>query len=65
MLPLCIALGFIFKPTMVGLGLFHFREKENFLLLFAGYVFVALISKWLTDLFTYLGKTTKWSLYNK
>jgi hypothetical protein len=65
MLPLCLALAFILKPTMVGLGLFHFRGKENFLLLFAGYVFVALISKWLTDFFIYLSKSKRWSLNKK
>ncbi|WP_336989780.1 CBO0543 family protein [Bacillus infantis] len=65
MLPLCLVLAFILKPTMVGLGLFHFRGKENFLLLLAGYAFVALISKWLTDFFILLGKTKKWSFRHK
>lgn len=50
---LSLALSFVLKPLMVGIGLFHFREKENFLLLFAGYVFVAIISKWLTDFFIF------------
>lgn len=62
MLPLCFLLAFIMKPLMVGLGLFHFSGKENFWLLFAGYVFVALISKWITDFFIFLSKSTKWSL---
>ncbi|KAA9022897.1 CBO0543 family protein [Niallia endozanthoxylica] len=65
MLLLCITFAFFLKPLMVGIGLFHFHDKENFLLLFVGYVFVALISKWLTDFFIFLSKTTKWSLYNK
>lgn len=62
---LCLALAFLLKPLIVGIGLFHFHENENFLLFFAGYVFVALISKWLTDFFIFLSQTTKWSLYNK
>ncbi|MCM3671864.1 hypothetical protein M3181_23185 [Mesobacillus maritimus] len=65
MLPLCFLLAFFMKPLMVGIGLFHFHEKENFLLLFAGYVFTALIAKWLTDLFVFLSKSTKWSLKTK
>ncbi|WP_077212120.1 CBO0543 family protein [Bacillus dakarensis] len=65
MIPLCLVLAFLMKPLMVGLGLFYFREKENFFLLFLGYVFVALISKFLTEFFILLGKTTKWSLNNK
>jgi hypothetical protein len=65
MLPLCFLLAFFMKPLMVGIGLFHFPGKENFLLLFAGYVFVALISKWLTDFFIFLSKSTKWSLNAK
>jgi hypothetical protein len=65
MLLLCLALAFILKPLMVGLGLFHFGGKENFLILFAGYAAVALISKWLTDFFRFLNKTTKWSLYHR
>jgi len=65
MLPLCFLLAFFMKPLMVGIGLFHFHEKENFLLLFAGYVFTALIAKWLTDLFVFLSKSTKWSLNRK
>lgn len=62
---LCLASAFFLKPLMVGIGLFHFGGKENFLMLFAGYMAVALISKWLTDLFIFLKKTTKWSLHHK
>ena len=65
MVLLCLAFAFFLKPLMVGIGLFHFGGKENFLLLFAGYTAVALISKWLTDLFRFLNKTTKWSLYHR
>ena len=65
MVLLCLAFAFFLKPLMVGIGLFHFGGKENFLLLFAGYMAVALISKWLTDLFRFLNKTTKWSLYHR
>lgn len=60
---LCLTLAFIFKPLMVGIGLFHFRKKENFFILFVGYAVVALISKWITDLFIYLKRTSKFSLY--
>jgi len=61
MLMLCLALAFFLKPLMVGIGLFHFNGKENFLLLFAGYLMVGLTSKWVTDLFKFLSKTKKWS----
>lgn len=60
---LCFALAYVLKPLMVGLGLFHFGGKENFFILLLGYAAVALTSKWLTDLFIYLQKTKKFSLY--
>ncbi|WP_338448661.1 CBO0543 family protein [Niallia oryzisoli] len=62
---LCLALAFILKPLMVGIGLFRFGGKENFLMLFWGYAVVALISKWITDFFIFLSKTRKWSLYRE
>jgi hypothetical protein len=62
---LCLALAFFLKPLMVGIGIFRFGGKENFLLLFWGYASVALIAKWTTDVFVYLQKTGKWSLYQK
>jgi uncharacterized membrane protein len=65
MLLLCLVFAFIFKPLLVGIGFFHFGGKENFLLLFGGYVTVALIAKWITDIFIFLGKTSRWSLYHK
>jgi hypothetical protein len=63
MLGLCLTLAYVLKPLMVGLGLFHFGGKENFFILFLGYVFVALVSKWLMDLFGYLHKSSKFSLH--
>lgn len=59
---LCLLFAFFVKPLMVGIGLFRFGGKENFLMLFWGYASVALISKWITDFFMYLQKTGKWSL---
>jgi hypothetical protein len=61
----CLAFAFFIKPLMVGMGLFRFGGKENFFLLFCGYVAVALISKWITDFFLFLRKTGKWSIYHK
>lgn len=65
MLFLCITFAFFIKPLMVGLGLFRFGGKENFLMLFWGYVAVALIPKWITDFFMYLLNNDLWSLLNK
>ena len=65
MLFLCITFAFFIKPLLVGLGLFHFGGKENFLLLFWGYLAVALIPKWITDFFMYLLNNDRWSLLNK
>lgn len=65
MLLLCLLFAFLFKPLLVGIGLFRFGGRENFFMLFAGYVTVALISKWITDIFIFLGKTRKWSFYHK
>lgn len=65
MLFLCLAFAFFIKPVMVGLGLFRFGGKENFLQLFMGYAAVALIAKWITDFIMFLGKTRKWSLYRR
>lgn len=60
---LCIALAFVFKPLMVGLGLFHFKGEENFFILFIGYSVVALVAKWITTFFIFLTKPKKFSLY--
>jgi hypothetical protein len=62
---LCLAFAFFVKPLMVGLGLFRFSGKENFFMLFCAYVTIALISKWLTDLFIFLSKSKKGSLFDK
>ncbi|WP_053363272.1 CBO0543 family protein [Bacillus sp. FJAT-27251] len=63
MLGLCLFLGYVFKPLMVGLGLFHFGGKENFFLLFLGYAFTALIAKIIMNIFLYLSKSNKFSLH--
>lgn len=63
MLILALIFAFFIKPLMVGIGLFRFGGEENFLMLFWAYVAVAFLPKWLTDLFLYLQKTNKWSLY--
>jgi hypothetical protein len=60
---MCLTFAYIFKPLLLGLGLFHFRGKENFFLLFLGYLLVALIAKWITDFFLLLMKSNKFSLY--
>jgi hypothetical protein len=65
MLLLCLAFAFFIKPVLLGIGLFRFGGKENFFMLFCGYLAVALISKWITDFFILLGKTGKWSLLHK
>jgi hypothetical protein len=57
MLILCLVFALIFKPLSLGIGLFRFGGKENFLLLFWGYASVALITKWLTDIFLYLNNS--------
>jgi hypothetical protein len=62
MLGLCIVFSYIIKPLMVGVGLFYFGGgKENFFILLIGYVTIALMAKWLTDLFLFLQKSNKWS----
>lgn len=65
MLLLCLVLAFFLKPLFVGIGLFHFGGKENFLMLFWCYAAVALIAKWMTDFFIFLSKTRKWSLFRQ
>ncbi|MFP9130510.1 CBO0543 family protein [Niallia sp. BSM11] len=65
MLMLCLVFAFFLKPLMVGLGLFRFGGRENFLMLFWGYVAVALIPKWITDFFMYLLNNNRFSLHNK
>lgn len=65
LLLLCLVFAFFIKPLLLGIGLFRFGGKENFFLLFLFYIIVGLIAKWLTDLFTYLSKSNKWSLYHK
>jgi len=65
MLFLCLAFAFFIKPLLVGLGLFRFGGKENFLMLFWGYLAVALIPKWITDFFIYLLNNNRWSLLIK
>lgn len=65
MLALSLVFAFVVKPLMVGIGLFRFGGKEDFLMLFWLYLGVALISKWITDAFIFLGKTKKWSLYKQ
>jgi hypothetical protein len=62
MLGLCLFLAYIFKPLMVGLGLFHFGGKENFFVLFLGYAFTALIAKIIMNIFLFLSKSNKFSL---
>jgi hypothetical protein len=63
MLGLCLGLAYVLKPLMVGLGLFHFGGKEDFFILFLGYVFVALISKIIMNIFLFLSKSEKLSLH--
>ncbi|MFP7473750.1 CBO0543 family protein [Niallia taxi] len=65
MLMLCLVFAFFLKPLMVGLGLFRFGGRENFLMLFWGYVAVALIPKWITDFFMYLLNNNRFSLHKK
>ena len=65
LLLLCLVFAFIIKPLMVEIGLFRFGGKNNFLLLFWGYVTVGLISKWITDFFIFLNKNNRWSLNSK
>jgi len=48
---LSLAFAFGLKPIMTALDLFQFYRGANFLHLFAGYYFIALTSKWITDLF--------------
>ncbi|MDQ0230119.1 CBO0543 family protein [Metabacillus malikii] len=62
---LCLAFSFFLKPLLLGFGLFRFGGNENFLILLGGYAVIALYSKWITDIFLYLLKTKKWSLYHK
>lgn len=65
LLLLSLVLAFFLKPLLLGIGLFRFGGKENFMLLFYGYITVGLISKWITDFFIYLTKSNKGSLYHK
>lgn len=65
MLLLSLIFAFLIKPLLVGIGLFRFGGKENFLMLLWGYLLVGLISKWITDIFLLLSKTRKFSLYKK
>ncbi|WP_121612443.1 CBO0543 family protein [Mesobacillus foraminis] len=62
MIGLSLGFSYILKPLFVGLGLFHFGGKENFFMLFLGYVTVGLIAKWLTDFFVFLQKSNILSL---
>ncbi|MEH7381849.1 CBO0543 family protein [Bacillus sp. JJ1533] len=62
---ICVVFAFFVKPLMLGMGLFRFGGRENFLMLFWFYVAVALIAKWITDVFLILERTRKWSLHNK
>lgn len=63
--PLCLIFSFLIKPLLLGLGLFRFGGKENFLMLLWVYLGIAFIAKWLTDVFIYLQKTNKWSYQSK
>ncbi|WP_449536534.1 CBO0543 family protein [Ferdinandcohnia sp. Marseille-Q9671] len=65
MVLLCLAFAFFIKPLMLGIGLFRFGGEENFLMLFWYYLAIALIAKWITDIFLYLHRTNKWSLSHK
>jgi hypothetical protein len=47
--------AFLFKPIMTAIGLFHITNT-NYFRLFIGYLAVALISKWVTNIFIYLAK---------
>jgi hypothetical protein len=65
LLLLSLVFAFFIKPLLLGIGLFRFGGKENFFLLFIFYIIVGLIAKWLTDLFTFLSISNKWSLFHK
>lgn len=49
-----VILSFLFKPTLVGMGLFKMYGSVNYLHLFASYLSVLIAAKWLTNLFVWL-----------
>ncbi|WP_121614360.1 CBO0543 family protein [Mesobacillus foraminis] len=62
---LSFAFAYLIKPLMVGIGLFRFGGKENFFLLFIGYLAIGLIAKLLTSFFMYLRKTKRFNLFKR
>ncbi|PLT30647.1 CBO0543 family protein [Peribacillus deserti] len=50
---LCAFLAFIFKPILSMIGIFELDRGATYIHLFAGYISVMLVSKWLTNLFVY------------
>ncbi|WP_134702835.1 hypothetical protein [Ammoniphilus sp. YIM 78166] len=53
---LCLFLSFLFKPALVAYGLFKMYKWVNYFHLFLGYLTVALLSKWITNVFLYFQK---------
>jgi hypothetical protein len=51
----CFFLAFLFKPALTIFNLFHVY-KGNYVYLFVGYLSIALLSKWLTNLFVHFEK---------
>ncbi|KZZ83288.1 CBO0543 family protein [Bacillus sp. SJS] len=52
-------MSFIFKPIMVAAELFQLNRGASYLTLFIGYFSVAVIAKWITNVFIHLKKTTE------
>jgi len=59
MVILCALFAFVIKPIFVFVNLFQFDRGANYFHLFIGYIFVGLISKWITNLFVYMEKKGK------
>ncbi|MBO1512986.1 hypothetical protein I7822_15115 [Metabacillus sp. BG109] len=51
---LIVFISFVFRPLSVEHNLLQLSKGVNYLHLFFGYIIIALISKWITNLFQYL-----------
>ncbi|WP_426449686.1 CBO0543 family protein [Paenibacillus sp. S-38] len=56
---LCLFLSFLFKPAMVAFDLFRFNHGTGCLHLFAGYLTILCLSRWVTNLFLYAERISK------
>lgn len=53
---LCAFFSFLFKPAFVALGLFKMYQGINYFHLFLGYISVAMLAKWITNVFHHFQK---------